>query len=291
MVVRKRPAASQLGRYYGAKRFRTVNWKLRAGWEIARRAPSAIRLISRIARRRRRAYRRQQRRSYAGRSGPSSKRTSQVRGSFNPSVTAYFQSVYQSWYGEPLDEIDRGTGIRERLSGRNFIKGFKICGRIINPNPYPAEFHWAVVQDKEPNQVDLKTRLFRSTANTANRYLTPVDFATTPGWNIQYLCNSINSNRFNVITHKKHTIGGQGTYPLSASQNALGQSYWMKRIDEYIPIKRSVSYQDSSATTAIEPWYLVWWWLPPDDSHFNPGSADFCKTLWKTEMYYSDGRA
>lgn len=228
------------------------------------------------------AYKRYQRRS-----APSSKRSSQVSGEWLGTLPAIAPEVinWNTLNTYPLVDMERGTGIRERISGRVFIKGFKLCMHVLNKNQIPITVHWAIIQEKVQQVQPLNTNFFRDTALTTDRTL---DFTDRTGtgdvYDMRKLCNPINTSRYNVITHRRFNLLNKPT--TIAETQTLS---WQKKIMTYIPIKRRVTYETSTSEFNERPWYLAIWWLPVDYAVYNNGvnTLDF---WFKKDIYYSDGR-
>lgn len=227
------------------------------------------------------AYRRYQRRS-----APGTKRTSQVSGEWNSGDISTPDSIaWKTLYSYPLVDMDRGTGIRERLSGRVYIKGFKLCLRWHHTNTYPVEVHWAIIQEKVKADLPLGTDFFRSFSTTTTRQLNFTDRTGTGDvYDIRYLCNPINASRYNIITHRKFILRNKPTS--AADANGMG---WTHRVNTYIPIKRKVTYGDDADLFNEKPWYLVQWWLPIEYNRFDSSLHTIFMHFNKC-VYYSDGR-
>lgn len=293
MLARRYPFPKALASYAG-RRISTNMWKYRLAGRLAgaavRRGPQAYKFIRRIARNRKAAYRRQRKRSYGSRSGPNAIRTSQCSAAFNPNTAGPTAVRWKTLNSIKPLQIDRGTSIRERLSGRVFVKGFKICGRIQNVNPWPVEMHWALIQQKSPCDVSaLGVNFFRSTGNASERAVDFVDDTLVSTWNMQYLCNPINTQRYNIITHRKMLLDKKFTTTALTQTYSLGESVWAKNILKWIPIKRHVEYEDDMALDNNKPWQLVYWWLPVEAADKGVGVENI-NVQWKIAVYFSDGR-
>ena len=101
------------------------------------------------------------RKRYTRRSSASEKRSSQVASAYDPGNSTANASQWNTLHSQELLLMDRGTGIRERLSGRVFVKGFKICARIENTQTHDIEFHWAIIQKKYDADTSLNDNYFR----------------------------------------------------------------------------------------------------------------------------------
>lgn len=227
------------------------------------------------------AYRRYQRRS-----GPGSKRASQVSGEWQPGTTVTPDTLpWHTLETIPLVDIERGTGIRQRLSGRVFIKGFKICCRFRSELTFPVEVHWAIFQEKVKGSTALTSEFFRDTSFATQRTR---DFVNRTGsgdvYDIRQLCNPINSERFNVITHRKFRLRNKPT--TTTESQGMG---WYHSVDTYIPIKRRVSYESVNSDFNEKPWYIAFWWLPIEEFRFSDSLVNLQYFLRK-DVYYSDGR-
>jgi len=228
-----------------------------------------------------RAYR-SRRKSYARRSGAGNKRSSQVAAQWAPGTTAPSPTRWKTLTSVSLVNLDRDTGMRDRLSGRVYVKGFKICGRIFSELTFPLEFHWGIIQEKSPNVSDnLTIDFFRSDATTTTRTLNFTDHATSPIYDVRYLCNPINTQRYNIITHKKFWLNE------SRADEPVRRGF--KAVDQYFPIKRMVGFENDSFVSNNKPWYLVYWWLPVRPADMSASVLNV-QTMWRTTTYFSDGR-
>lgn len=190
---------------------------------------------------------------------------------------------WKTLYSIALPQLDRGTGIRERLSGRVFLKGFKVCGLWDNDegNDRAYECHWAIIQEKDnQNSTALGVDFFRDTAQATTRVVDFTNDTTSSSWDIRIICNPINTQRYNVITHRRFWL---------APDSLQVANKMIKKFEKYIPIKRKIEFESDSDAFNIKPWYLVYWWLPVRASD-KDATVKNVNVNWKVQTYYSDGR-
>lgn len=178
-----------------------------------------------------------------------------------------------------LDQIEYGSAPDQRERGCINLRGFHIKLNALNSNPYTAaQLHVALVQPQgfKPglDGSELKTDFFRHyTSNRARDF----NHASNP-YNLSGLemChNPINTDRYNVLMHKKIDLGPGGgrmefTAPLAAAAepyrsgdtpmpNYALREYW-------IPINKQIRYVNPTSPSSIaegDALHLVWWFAQP----------------------------
>lgn len=292
-LVRKRAAGALMR--YGVKRFRSsggavIPWQYRA-IAAAYNNRGIIRAAGSFARRAYRRYR-SRRKPYAKRSHRPQQKRSPVDGEWYPTIVTSDLLEIQTLQETRLVNIAHGTGIRERLNNQNvYIKGFKVCLRFENmKSQTPLEVHWAIVQHDDD---DNNTKCFRDTTITNSRFLdfTNYDPASSSNpWQVRYLCNPLNSNKFRIITHRRFRLAATGSS--TGTVQARGEFY--KTVNKYIPIKRRISYSATTTDQNDRPWWLLIWYSTLTRNDFPNGTPQGAfgglEVQKLINVYYSDGR-
>lgn len=195
-------------------------------------------------------------RKYARRALPGSNKKVPSKGEWEPTPnteTALTQMQLRE-YRIVLPDLDTRTN--HRLSDQMFLKGIKICGMFRNDNPYPVTLHMAIIQYRSDYGSDTagerKDRFFSDHSGLVKS----IDFpATSPvTWDVRYNCNPINSNRCNVITHRKFFLDKY------TAGDSLKDSHYMTQHNKYYAIKRRLDFHDDGDTINKKPFFLMFWW-------------------------------
>lgn len=167
----------------------------------------------------------------------------------------------------------------ERVRDIINFRGWKLCFQIRNELTSPVWFHWAILQPKRPAEFGLErnTAFFRS-PGTENR---AVDFGN--GLTALELdCNSINTDLFNVIHHKRFQLGpreGNTEYTQGTSRN------WYT-LNRYIPLKRQIRY--GSSGTPESALFFVYWCDKYGALAGSPDEDGACTWQFKMVAYFHE---
>ena len=138
----------------------------------------------------------------------------------------------------------------ERVRDVVNFRGWKICWQLRNDTQKPMIFHWAIIQPKRPGEFGLSQNddFFRDNGSSTRA----VDFSNGLTC-LDFDCNAINTDTFNVIHHKKLRLGpkdGDNAFVDTSSRN------WMF-FQKYIDLKRQIRY--NSAGNPESALYFVYW--------------------------------
>jgi len=155
-------------------------------------------------------------------------------------------------YVREITDIAQGTAPNERNRDIVNFRGVKICCNFINESLGVNLFvNYAIISPKSGIDVD-EQDFFRS--HVANR---GVDFNSPNLTSMDYKCRNINTDRYNIITHKRLTLASQN----AALQNgSLRYSYQVMR---YVKIQRQLRYNnlsDELGEKCTTPIFFIWWY-------------------------------
>lgn len=186
-----------------------------------------------------------------------------------------------------------GSAINGRDTQIIYVHGLDICFTFhnsdVNNNQNVIEPHFALIQLKNQDSLEDGTiyrDFFRDfDAGSVDRGLDFQNLAINNAWDSRYLCNPINSQKFNVIFHKKFWLGSDHNISSSFS---MEQSRWMKKVELYVPIKKRFTFDDTADNHPVNPLlFVIWWMHPAQHQHSTDGSDDsLCYTfnynvVWK----------
>jgi len=137
--------------------------------------------------------------------------------------------------------------------------------------------HFAIIQDKDNNNTDLDRRqnFFRDTTSITSRAHAFNDWTTGAAYDYRMGMNPINSDHYNVITHKKMRLDNE------QSPNTRHPMYGNSRqTKKYYPIKRRIAFDNVTDTTNWKPFYICFWWQFIDESDYTPNTQ-------QTGVYYT----
>jgi len=141
------------------------------------------------------------------------------------------QRFDRTLYAYDCCNIEQGTAPNQRTRDILNFRGVKICMDILNTTDpdRPVFFNWAMISPKSNTFID-KAQWFRSNAD--NRITSFDDPNLT---SMDYHCRSINTDAFNVITHKRHILA-----PRTSGGQYTGKTNL--RVMRYVKISRQVRY-------------------------------------------------
>lgn len=192
-----------------------------------------------------------------------------------------------------------GTQISGRQGDTVYVKGLEFCTWVYNiptsnaipgtgvKSTVPIEFHWALCQLKAPleelqnfkvDEMNTKIRNYISPhffRNRQQQFQPPTDprAETNDGysrafndptlatdWQLEQLCSPLNSDRFNIITHKRFRL-------LPKGEETIANGTWMKKIKKYFPLNKKVQFSGNTDVFGKFPFFTCMWWqvLDPTD--------------------------
>lgn len=163
----------------------------------------------------------------------------------------------------------QGTGVGERNNIFLFLKGIDFCFNfsidLAGSNAFPTrdlEVHWAVIQSKctidgaDPNvefEGYIKNDFFRDNRNETERESPFVDAVAASPFEFKYNCLPLNTDRFNVLTHKRRVI-----VPGTNEGIASGRNKW--KIHKYMKINKRIAFDSPTSIYPKNPIAVVWWY-------------------------------
>lgn len=164
------------------------------------------------------------------------------------------------------------------------LVGYKLCMKLENVSNVPLEIHWAFARLKtgvqtEDDQVDF----FRQQRNSAFR---TEDFPTgNTSWPHQVICNPINPDKFDIITHKRRILDGKG-----ASPPYLQDGRWLWKIDHYFKFNgKQVSFDATNSSIPHRPFKIFVWGITPTDAGYTNAGTDHIRIIHKDLIYFRNG--
>lgn len=255
---------------------------------IASGARSMYRFAGRVKRRRMAASAMRKRRNYAKRrrimrtigerpGQSTAKKNVQVLDSTTAGYntrTLWSDDVSQLTKQGTLDEIDyRNRDIAN-------LRGLKFCWELRNDNATPMHFNMAVISPKNDKVTTISnTDFFRDWTNTRAR-----DFSTTLSSN-DFRCRPINKDIYDIICHKRYTLGGANEQATNASFSSARSNY--RTIDFYIKINRQFRYDGTSTSAEGRRIFVVFW----GDLWGNNSGAGGTNNIWlnrRTILYFRE---
>lgn len=264
MILRATRAGrlARIGRYHPYARM--INRGLtayrygRAGFKTARRAYSMGRTTYRTIRaasRRRAAYvRRRRTMARVGeRVGSMSAKWDQVKTNLtniNP------ETLYQIPLLDLIEEAGGVTEYNRRKTNHVNFRGIKFCINSRTEGALGTAMAWMNVAIISP-KTDLtssesipNTEFFRNPGGVRRG----INFDDTTLNNVDYKCNAINTDKYNIHKRASFTIGPNN----STEGNKNGYLEW------YMPIKRQIRYNNGSTKPEGKNLYMVWWFSTSD---------------------------
>jgi len=170
-----------------------------------------------------------------------------------------------------FNNISQATALNE-INGRQrrtiYAGGLKLCMEVLNGNPsQPMYFNVAILNNKQ-GPGNLANDFFRNQGINANR---EIDFSSTLSSN-ELHCLPINTDKFNVLWHKRYLLG-----PASTAENADYGGYdgmpSFQSINAYVPIKRNIRYNNSGFAQDSDV-CMVYWGAPFGGNSDEPPSGE-----------------
>jgi len=181
----------------------------------------------------------------------------------------------------PLIEITHGenNGLANRERNMVNLRGVKICWSCRNKTSNPLQVNWALVIPKEFKNSsvtsDFTSSWYRDPGSSNIDRSLQFDAARTA---LEHHCLPINTDKFEVIAHKRFTIMGLGTATEFDSRNGIN---W-KNIHYYQKINRQVRFdRQNEAQPSNMQMYMVWWC----DQPFSPSLASVVSNAMEVQNY------
>lgn len=223
------------------------------------------------------------RKSTASRSFPNVKR-GMFDTTYGPSVNGFSAIVQKDLERISISMPEIGNGSSKRLTNRIYVKGISFCWHFINPNPYPIEVHFALLQ--MPSDILSSTNWLSDFFRADNGGETSLNFEqyeTNPNWDNRYLCNPINPENKRIITHRRWVVGGK------RSDKTLKESNYIVKAKKYFPIKRVLSLENSTDQTPEKPYVYFMWAMSLDPADHDATTQKTVVTYnLKRKMYYKN---
>ena len=172
------------------------------------------------------------------------------------------------------------SNLRGIATKKFYLSGMKMCMKYRSNSNFSVRVHYAIVQNKEDLFDDtsildsVNTKWFASKANTDERFIDYVNASTDTAWNNNYDCLPINNRRWNILFHKRFTLGPRDG---SAADNQ-NLNNW-KVVDKWIPVKKVFEFRDPDAASTTDrarirkPLYFVTWYDFTEDNRGTGGDV------------------
>lgn len=237
---------------YGAKRMRYANMAVgayRVAYANRGKVSKAARTIGRAWRRSRKASRKRKtwsRQHIGERVGTSTSKRDNIREIGLRSLNSRTLDVTNL-----TDNLSKATGLNEVNARQRQIvnlRGIKFCFTHQNREPTPYVLHYAVLNPKGDQSGVGTTDFFRGHENERAQ-----NFANVLT-GLQFECLSINTDRFNVVLHKRIRLvpDSSGFGFVTNSGNNWGSYH------KYIPIKRQIRYNTTGQTIDGSLYLVIW---------------------------------
>lgn len=155
-------------------------------------------------------------------------------------------------FSKEITAVTQGPAPNQRNRDILNFRGVKICCNFMNTSAtYNLFVNYAIISPKTGIDIELE-RFFRS--NDQER---GVDFDNPNLTSMDYHCRSINTDKYNIVTHKRITLASES----AVRQN--GNKSYSRQVMRYIPIKRQLRYENLGGELGEKcttPIYFVWWY-------------------------------
>jgi len=182
-------------------------------------------------------------------------------------------------FEEPLIQIEKNVSGDEAINKRNRdtinYKGTKICFMFKSVLKVPVFLNWAVVI---PRRLDAVTGTDFLRDGSTERDM-PIN--NTASF-LDLRCAPINTDRYNVIMHERHTILPDSDKDVTFTSEGRD----LKIIEKYIPLKRQVFFDGDTATPLTNA-YMVWW-CDFFNSTTGGVTSQTADVTWRMIQYYQD---
>ncbi len=181
-----------------------------------------------------------------------------------------------------------------RLRPWTWVNGMRICIRCQNESFIPMEYHWCLVQLREPsagtpaggvNAFD--TDWFRDNRSGQVDVLT--DFTTnSPNagvWSQFLSCGRIATSRYKVITHRKVLLAGKAGNGSQENIGFKGNGH-IYHCEKYIKMKKRVLFNAITDVTGRYPVYFVDWCTTPTQTDYPAGGTSAARRFCQMTTYF-----
>jgi len=173
-----------------------------------------------------------------------------------------------------LTDIDRttdNTNILNRQTNIINVRGIKICGFVRNKLTDPLTCNYAIVNPK--NALDVPTgSFFRNLGGTVTERERTFNTTNNP---IQFHCNPINKDKFNILMHKRFVLNSSGDGAVTGGGRGGGGADY-KVVKRYMKINRQIAFTSGVGTSAQTPIFLCFWF---DSMFAAAGSASIANAV------------
>lgn len=178
------------------------------------------------------------------------------------------------------------TSDKTRLSNELFCPGIKICQTFYNDALFPIEIHWAMLRLKAKeynNPLAVKAELlgdfFRNPIDTLDK---ETDFNETSGvYEQSQKCFPINTEKFDIMTHKKFMMGGK------LSTISVMDSRHIRKIEKWFRINKRLQFEGAGQNEPSFPFTLVAWACPMDPNDYSAAATPWRWETWITPYFRS----
>lgn len=146
------------------------------------------------------------------------------------------------------------------------LSGFKLCAWVQNAGSKAIEYHWAIIQTKDPGETveNIRNEFFSDPGGAFQNYREFIEFSTDPAWDIRNLCQGINRRNVNIITHQKFKLAPDSN-PVVGGVGVNENFSNIRKIERYIKVNKRLAYLNSGGTSLERPFFLCTWYEVIDD--------------------------
>lgn len=203
----------------------------------------------------------------------------------------------------PIQLCNMENELADRTNITMYLKGLQLCDTLYNNTENnllrTVEVHWALCQLKCPMETFVESDraaqsvaisdyiqdvFFRDYAKTTagpGLAARATPFVTKPlSYPYDYLCAPINTDRMNVITHKRFTLVTRNT-------NTIANRSWKKKIDKYFPIKKRIAFTNERDVFGKTPFFVCTWYVEPAAEDYDSTVAGFIKHSFKDKVVFT----
>lgn len=202
----------------------------------------------------------------------------------------------------PINIADKSLDLEDRTNIAVRLSGIKICETWTHQFNGDEAFgstldcHWALCQLKSPLDgtsnvtisLDIRQYIegdfFRGSSNKLDRERSFLQPGPNSLWQYYHNCLPLNTERFNVLTHKKFTLTAQST-------NSVATGAWFHKIDKYFPIRRNFVFKENADNFGKLPFFIVRWCNTVSRQDYPSDPTTNTPVVWhlRHKTYYRDG--
>lgn len=177
------------------------------------------------------------------------KTTAQTIGDINTTGTNTILASTLNFYDIIMPQMSQAaaTTYEQRTKPYILLRGIKLCYHVQNIRGYDIRLHIALLQAKDKTTTDRNFGFFRDTAAVTGRQLTFVDGT----WDFRHDCFPINPDYWNILTHRKWTLGQTDGY--RGFRNQI-------RMEKYFKINKKHTFTSPTDFLGDFPFVVAVWW-------------------------------